>query len=89
MNTLITLATIPAILALVNLCKRLGLDGNWSLLVAVGLGIFLAIADGYWHAEPLYQWAASGLILGLSAAGLFDATKTKAPTVNDYKIDAR
>lgn len=82
MNTLIILATIPAILALVNLLKRFGLDGAWSALAAVLFGVFLSVSDGLWGAMPLYQWLASGLILGLSAAGLFDATKQASSTTN-------
>ncbi|MDU7384129.1 MAG: hypothetical protein E7L06_08490 [Schaalia turicensis] len=72
METVITVATVPAIVALTNLVKSLGISGKWSALVAVLLGIGLSVADyalagtGWWDA------ASGGLLLGLAAAGLYD-----------------
>lgn len=74
MEPVIILATAPAIVALVNLCKRFGLTGAWSALVAVVLGVALAVGDYLWGASGLYQAAAGGLLLGLAAAGLYDLT---------------
>ena len=39
MGTVMTLASIPAILALVQLAKSLGVKGKWNTLLAVVLGI--------------------------------------------------
>ena len=81
MDTALTLATVPAILALVNLAKGLGLTGKVSLLCAVVLGVLLNVGQYYLGDNGGYQAAAAGLILGLSAAGLYDAaTGTTAPS---------
>lgn len=80
---IITLATIPAVLALVNLCKKIGMGKKWAPPAAVLLGITMQFLDaGQTYAWSVYglDWhyiariAAQGLILGLSAAGLYDAT---------------
>ena len=70
-ETAITLLTAPAILALVNLTKSLGLSGKWSALVAVALGVLIACVEAYAPAEAV-QTISQGLICGLGAAGLYD-----------------
>lgn len=81
MEQLLTLATIPAILALVQLGKQMGwIVGKWAALVAVILGILFSLLD-YGFNTPLSQLTPSGwwqvfiagVILGLSAAGIYDA----------------
>ena len=84
MDTALTLATVPAILAIVQLGKSLGLSGKWSALVAVILGVLLSVATYLLSAYGWYQAAASGLILGLSAAGLYDAARIASPTTTTY-----
>jgi len=76
METITILATIPAILALTNLAKSLGLAGRWSALLAVLLGVGLNVADWALAGQGWYAAAADGLILGLSAAGLYDLAQT-------------
>lgn len=76
---MITLATIPAILALTNLAKRLGLTGTVSVAVAVVLGVAITLAEHAWSASEWWQAAAQGLLLGLSAAGLYDVATTITP----------
>lgn len=75
----VTLASVPAILALVNLAKGMGLAGKFSALVALGLGIVFGSADYYFTvlaAEQtqagFYAAAVAGAVLGLSASGLYD-----------------
>ena len=83
---IVTLATIPAILGLVNLAKQFGIVGRWSALLAVLLGVLIAVveyltgADVLVTAGGIYGAVATGVILGLSAAGLYDAT-AKPPAV--------
>ena len=72
METITLLATLPAIVALVNLGKRLGLPSRGALVAAVVLGVGLALADHAFAGSGWYQAAASGLILGLGAAGVYD-----------------
>ena len=85
MTDMITLiATVPAILALVNLAKSFGVVGKWSALLAVVLGVGLQLADYAFltdtqSASGWYGAAAAGLILGLSAAGLYDVARTVSP----------
>ena len=69
-----TLATVPAIVALTNLGKRLGLPSRAALLLAVLLGVGLSLAQWAWAGAGWYDAAANGLILGLGAAGLYDLT---------------
>ena len=74
---IITIASIPAILALTNLAKSLGLSGKISALLAVVLGVALAVAQYELAAYGWYQAAVQGMILGLSAAGLYDVSKQR------------
>lgn len=75
------LLSVPAIVALTTLAKRLGVRGQWSMLVAVVLGGCLAAAQHYLGGDPGFQAIAQGVLLGLSAAGLFDAAKTAGLTL--------
>lgn len=75
METLTLLATPAAILALTNLAKDLGVQGKWSALLAVALGIGLSVTDGMFANEQLYSWIAGGLLLGLGVSGLYDLGK--------------
>lgn len=74
MDAIATIATVPAIVALVNLAKGLGLSGKWSALVAVLLGVAVNLAIALWGSTAWFESAATGLILGLGAAGLYDLT---------------
>lgn len=75
MDAVLTLATVPAVLAIVNLLKSVGLSGKWSALAAVVVAVGITISSELFGDHPVYAAAATGLILGLSAAGLYDATK--------------
>jgi hypothetical protein len=75
MQTVTLLATVPAILAIVNFLKGQGLKSNLAIVAAVVLGVVLNVADYYLASSGAYQAAAQGLILGLGAAGLYDVTK--------------
>lgn len=69
---LAVLASPLVILALVNLGKKFGASGRWSMLLAVILGIVLAVLDGTLAGNVIYGYASNGLLIGLSAAGLYD-----------------
>ena len=81
MTEIVSIATVPAIVALVNLGKRFGLDGKWAILLAVALGVLLSLAMWAWSDEPWFGAASSGLLLGLGASGLYDLT-------NQAQLDA-
>lgn len=80
MDPIVTLATIPAVVALVNLAKQFGVTGKWATLLAVALGLGLTAASVYAPAE-VWAWVSDGMILGLGAAGLYDVTKRPEPPV--------
>ena len=71
----VTLATAPAVLALVTLAKDLGLPTRLAALAAVVLGVILAVADHVLAGSGIYAAGASGLLLGLGASGLYDAAR--------------
>ena len=71
MDTIVTIASVPAILALTNLLKTLGMTGRWATLSAVCLGLMLTALSR--TLDPAtWGMISDGLILGLSAAGLYD-----------------
>lgn len=74
MDAIMTIASVPAIVALVNLAKSLGLNGKLSALVAVVLGVALNVATVAAAESPIFEAASQGLLLGLAAAGLYDLT---------------
>ena len=70
-----TLATAPAVLALVTLAKDLGLPTRLAAPLAVVLGVVLAATDHALAGTGAYAAVADGLLLGLGAAGLYDAAR--------------
>lgn len=83
MDAVITLLTAPAILALVNLFKTLGMSSKLAPAAAVLIGLGLALFEFYGSPE-FVQTIERGLIVALSAAGLWDlsstSSKVPAPT---------
>lgn len=75
-ESLAAVATVPTVLALVNVCKRAGLPGHFAPAVAIGFGLvcqlllWLAAGGSFWVAVVL------GVLLGLSASGVHDITAT-------------
>lgn len=79
-DAITTVATVPAIVALVNFAKSLGVPSRAALALAVVLGVALALAQWAWADAGWYEAASSGLLLGLAAAGLYDlAPSREAP----------
>ena len=77
MDAITTLATVPAVIALVNLLKdTFNINGKYSAIIAVIIGVGLNIANYALGDAGWYQAAAQGLILGLGASGLYDITNT-------------
>lgn len=78
MEVVTTLATIPAVLALVQLAKNLGLPNSAAMPLAVVLGVVIQLGEyavymaGEYAAIGWYEALATGLVLGLSASGLYD-----------------
>lgn len=72
------IASIPAILAIVNLLKSIGFPAKLSPLAAVIIGVALNLAVWAWADYSWFSYATQGLIFGLAAAGLYDVTKLNA-----------
>lgn len=79
MELITTLATIPAILALVTIAKDQGLPTRWAPVLAIVLGVALAIFDALAISQGSvanwYEPVAKGVVLGLSASGLYDGAR--------------
>lgn len=66
------IATVPAVIALVNVGKRLGIHDKAALVLAIVLGVVLHLAVYLWGATGWFPVVATGLITGLAAAGIWD-----------------
>lgn len=75
-DTTATILSVPAVVAVVELLKSFGVAGKWALLAAVVVAVGLNVADYLWAASGLYGAVVTGVLLGLSAAGLYDVAKT-------------
>ena len=84
------LLTVPAIVALTNLAKRTGLPSKLAPLVSVLVGVAVACGDAYSTGAGYLDAVARGIILGLTASGLYDLMpgEPKANTVNVYGKDS-
>ena len=84
------LLTVPAIVALTNLAKRTGLPPSLAPLVSVLAGVAVACGDAYSTGSGYLDAVARGIVLGLTASGLYDLMPgdPKAATVNVYGKDA-
>lgn len=84
------LLTVPAIVALTNLAKRTGLPSRLAPLVSVLAGVAVACGDAYSTGSGYLDAVARGIVLGLTASGLYDLMpgETKASTVNVYGKDS-
>jgi hypothetical protein len=73
MDPIITLASVPAVIALVNLIKSTGfLPPKFAAVLAVLLGI--ALVAGNTYLPGIWDVLSEGIILGLSAAGIYDVS---------------
>lgn len=72
---MIALATAPAVMALVGLAGDVGLPKRLAAPLAVVLGVALALVDHCFASSGVYGAVADGLLLGLGAAGLYDAAR--------------
>lgn len=71
---MIEIATVPAVLALVNLLKKAGLPAAAAPVVSLVVGVLAVFAAQ--HADVAWvKTLSEGLILGLAAAGVYDIAK--------------
>lgn len=84
------LLTVPAIVALTNLAKRTGLPSRLAPLVSVLAGVAVACGDAYSTGSGYIDAVARGIVLGLTASGLYDLMpgEPKPSMVNVYGKDS-
>jgi hypothetical protein len=72
---------VPAvvlIIALVQLAKQMGFPSKYAGLLAAVMGIAGGAADAIWGSSRLISDIMTGLVAGLSAAGLWSTVKNSA-----------
>lgn len=67
------IALVPLVIGAVEVAKQVGLPTRFAPLISLVLGLG---AGFFLHGESLAQAVVSGLMIGLSASGLYSATKT-------------
>ena len=73
---------LALIIGLVEFAKHLGVTGQWSMVLAMVLGVLFGVL-WYVYAQGLqvedfrfwFEAVVAGLVLGLSASGLYDVGK--------------
>lgn len=63
------------VIALVQLVKALGFPSRFAGLLAIGVGVATTVSLALYGDSDLYKAVIAGLVLGLSAAGLWSTTK--------------
>lgn len=74
----LTIAAIPITVALSAVVRRIGLPDNYSPIADIlfGIGLVAIVGGVSWQADIV-----QGLLVGLSAAGLYNAPQIVAGTV--------
>ena len=70
-----TLVTVPAILGLVTIARDLGVPAKFAPALAVLFGVGVAVAEQQLGHLPAFQAGVGGLLVGLAASGVYDASK--------------
>ncbi len=79
------IAIIPIIIGVVEVFKRIGLRAKYSPLLSLIFGLLFGI---FYVEAPLKEGILVGLMLGLSASGLYSSTKNlfeKQPEEEDQQ----
>lgn len=75
MDPITTLLSVPAIIAIVQLLKSFGVAGKYALLAAVLIPVAGQVIVYEFDESGLLPVIAQGILLGLAAAGVYDAAK--------------
>ena len=82
MDTIEILASVPAIVGLVNLIRdRAKVPSDLAPFIALFLGVGFTMAQGLFTGNIYYDLASKGLILGLAASGIYDVAKKPSVSV--------
>jgi hypothetical protein len=68
-------SAVVLIVGLVELAKQIGFPAKFAGVLAVGFGLAAALGYAYLADQVAFEAVVKGLALGLSAAGLYSATK--------------
>ena len=82
MDTIEIIASVPAIVGLVNLIRdRAKVPSDLAPFIALFLGVGFTMAQGLFTGNIYYDLASKGLILGLAASGIYDVAKKPSVSV--------
>ena len=82
MDTIEIIASVPAIVGLVNLIRdRAKVSSDLAPFIALFLGVGFTMAQGLFTGNIYYDLASKGLILGLAASGIYDVAKKPSVSV--------
>jgi ABC-type uncharacterized transport system permease subunit len=68
-------SAVVLIIGLVELAKQIGFPAKFAGVLAVGFGLAVSLGYAYLAEQVAFEAVITGLALGLSAAGLYSATK--------------
>lgn len=82
------LPLIGVVMAIVEWFKKFGIVGNWSILISMLAGIGLGVGYQFATKPPVgfADWFIMfiyGLVLGLTASGVYDVGKTLVTRITD------
>jgi hypothetical protein len=82
------LPLIGIVMAIVEWFKKFGVTGNWSILVSMLAGIGMGVGYQFATTPPVVfaDWFTMfiyGLVLGLTASGVYDVGKTLVTKITD------
>lgn len=66
------MGAIPVVLGVVSVFKAVGMDAKWAPVVSLVLGLALSFFAG---GATMIDVILGGLVVGLSASGLYSSTK--------------
>ncbi len=75
-------SAIAIIMGLVQLSKGLGIKEKYCPLLAVILGLLISLGYHFFNQNTWYEALIVGLVLGLSAVGLYSGTRETAELFN-------
>jgi hypothetical protein len=74
-------SAVVLIIGLVELAKQVGFPAKFAGVLSVGCGLAVSLGYAYLAEQVAFQAVITGLALGLSAAGLYSATKNAVEKV--------
>lgn len=93
MDETILIAGVPIaviVTALVELAKRLGVPSKWAPVVSIGFGVLIAVmavaTDTWPTIRPWWEAVVAGVLIGLTASGIYSGYKTVTGQNTEEKV---